>query len=215
MTTVIAINGSPRKKGNTSALLDAALQGAAETGAETEMIHLYDLDFKGCVSCFACKLRDGKSFGRCARRDGLTPVLERVLAARAVFIGSPIYFADVTGETRSFLERLAFPVCSYDDESFTYFPGRLNLGFIYTMNVDRETMKDEHYDMLFAWHFKFKELFGGRFEYISSNDTMQFDDYSLYAADMFDEDEKAAVKARQFPLDLERARSLGESLATE
>ena len=58
---VIAVNGSPRKKWNTATLLERALEGAASKGAETELVHLYDLDFKGCVSCFACKMIDGPS----------------------------------------------------------------------------------------------------------------------------------------------------------
>ncbi len=49
---VIAINGSPRKRWNTATLLEKALEGAASQGAETELIHLYDIDFKGCTSCF-------------------------------------------------------------------------------------------------------------------------------------------------------------------
>ena len=49
---VIAINGSPRKKWNTATLLEKALEGAETEGAETEIIHLYDLNFKGCKSCF-------------------------------------------------------------------------------------------------------------------------------------------------------------------
>ena len=52
---LLAINGSPRKKWNTAMLLEHALNGAASKGATTELIHLYDLDFKGCTSCFACK----------------------------------------------------------------------------------------------------------------------------------------------------------------
>ena len=50
----IAINGSPRKKWNTAILLENALKGAESEGAETEIINLYDLDYKGCKSCFAC-----------------------------------------------------------------------------------------------------------------------------------------------------------------
>lgn len=73
---VYAINGSPRKSWNTAMLLENALKGAAAQGAETELIHLYDLNFKGCTSCFGCKLKGGKSYGKCAMRDDLTPVLE-------------------------------------------------------------------------------------------------------------------------------------------
>lgn len=48
---LLALNGSPRKTWNTAALLNRALEGAASQGAETELIHLYDLSYKGCVSC--------------------------------------------------------------------------------------------------------------------------------------------------------------------
>jgi multimeric flavodoxin WrbA len=54
---VLAINGRPRKTWNTAMLLQKALEGAASHGGETELGHLYDLDFKGCTSCFACKLQ--------------------------------------------------------------------------------------------------------------------------------------------------------------
>jgi multimeric flavodoxin WrbA len=51
----IGVNGSPRKKWNTATLLKKALEGAASEGAKTGLVHLYDLDYKGCISCFACK----------------------------------------------------------------------------------------------------------------------------------------------------------------
>jgi multimeric flavodoxin WrbA len=74
---IIAFNGSPRKNWNTAMLLQKALEGAASEGAQTELIHLYDLNYKGCISCFACKTREGKSYGRCAVKDELTPVLKK------------------------------------------------------------------------------------------------------------------------------------------
>jgi multimeric flavodoxin WrbA len=86
---VLAINGSPRKKWNTATLLEKALEGAASLGADTELVHLYDLDYKGCTSCFACKLKGGKSYGKCAMNDGLTPVLEKLADVDALLLGSP------------------------------------------------------------------------------------------------------------------------------
>lgn len=65
---IIAINGSPRKNRNTATLLNKALEGAASQGAETELIHLYDLNYKGCVSCFACKIKNGKSYANALSR---------------------------------------------------------------------------------------------------------------------------------------------------
>jgi multimeric flavodoxin WrbA len=64
---VLALNGSPRKNWNTSIVLNHALEGAAFKGAETELINLYDYNYQGCISCFACKLKGGKSYGKCAK----------------------------------------------------------------------------------------------------------------------------------------------------
>jgi len=72
---IMDINGSPRKKWNTAILLTKALEGAASQGADTELIHLYDLDFQGCKSCFACKIIDCSHSGRCAAKDDLSPIL--------------------------------------------------------------------------------------------------------------------------------------------
>ena len=105
---ILAFNGSPRKKWNTATLLEHALQGAESEGAKTELIHLYDLNYKGCISCFSCKRINGKSYGHCAQKDDLTPVFEAIGEADAILIGSPIYYSIITGETRSFLERLMF-----------------------------------------------------------------------------------------------------------
>jgi len=105
---VIAINGSPRKNWNTDTLLKKVLEGAESAGAETEMVYLYDLKFCGCKSCMACKLKKEPRPNRCVLRDELTPVLDKVHAADAVVLGSPIYFSEVTGEMRSFVERFLF-----------------------------------------------------------------------------------------------------------
>jgi len=79
---VIAFNGSPRKKWNTATLLEKAMEGALSQGAETKLIHLYDLNYKGCISCFSCKMKNGKNYGRCAVKDDLTSIFEEVLDAQ-------------------------------------------------------------------------------------------------------------------------------------
>ena len=107
---VMAFNGSPRKKWNTATLLEKALEGASSQGAETNLIHLYDLNYKGCISCFACKTKGGKSYGRCAVKDDLAPVFKHIEEADAIILGSPIYLGTVSGEMRSFMERLMFPI---------------------------------------------------------------------------------------------------------
>ena len=83
---ILAFNGSPRLNGNTASMLQAALDGAASTGAETKLIQLYPLKFKGCVSCFSCKIKGGRH-GFCAMKDELSPVLEQMANAEALIFG--------------------------------------------------------------------------------------------------------------------------------
>ena len=95
---IIALNGSPRKEWNTATLLKKALEGASSQGAATELIHLYDLDYKGCVSCFACKERGGKSYGACVIKDVLKPIFKDIEECDAIIFGSPIYLGSITGQ---------------------------------------------------------------------------------------------------------------------
>lgn len=88
----IAINGSPRKDWNTATLLKKSLEGAASVGAETKLIHLYDLSFKGCYSCFACKRKGSKLNGCCIINDDLTEILERTISCNILILGSMYIF---------------------------------------------------------------------------------------------------------------------------
>ena len=125
---VIAFNGSPRKKWNTAMLLEKALEGAASQGAETELIHLYDLNFKGCMSCFGCKIKDGKSYGKCVVKDDLAPILKKLRMPMSIIFGSPVYYGTASGEMRSFMERLMFPYLTYTEPSKIAFQQKINTG---------------------------------------------------------------------------------------
>ncbi|SDE29816.1 flavodoxin family protein [Sporomusa acidovorans] len=212
---VLAINGSPRKNWNTAILLNKVLAGAASQGAQTELIHLYDLNFKGCRSCFACKVKNGKSYGKCALQDDLTPVLKKVEQADALILGSPIYFGNVTGEMRSFMERLAFPYLVYDANYSSLFTKKIPIGLIYTMNVSEERMKAAGYDN----NLKAAEMALGRIlgtaEPLFVNDTYQFDNYSKYVVTAFNEADKAQRRKEVFPLDCEKAFNMGVRFASQ
>jgi multimeric flavodoxin WrbA len=208
LMNVIAINGSPRKNKNTATLLNNVLKGASSCGAETELIHLYDLNYKGCVSCFACKLKNGKSYGKCALKDDLTPVLEKISKADAIILGSPIYLHSVTGAMKSFLERLIFQYLVYDQEHSCLFQRKIPVGFIYTMNVTSEQFKAGYEDELKSVQTYISKTFGS-FEALIVNDTYQFDDYSKYVAPLFDEKKKREVKEKQFPQDCQNAFNMG------
>lgn len=209
---VIAVNGSPRKNWNTAVLLQQALDGAASKGAQTELIHLYSLNYKGCVSCFACK-RKGGALGHCAMRDDLSGVLEKIIRCDVLLLGTPIYFGNITGEMLSFLERLLFSSMTYNTGHRSTFSGKLSSAFFYTMNVSAEAMERNGYTALFARYRTLLERLGGPSEILVSNDTYQFDDYSRYEASMFDEAHKAKVRAEQFPVDCRKAFELGARLA--
>ncbi|AGA68420.1 multimeric flavodoxin WrbA [Desulfitobacterium dichloroeliminans LMG P-21439] len=163
---VIAVNGSPRKKWNTATLLQEALKGAQSVGAETELVHLYDLNFKGCISCFICKQRNTKYLGHCALKDDLTPLLEKILISDVLLLGSPIYFGNVTGEMRSFLERLYFSNLSYNEGQRSVFQGKIASGFIYTMNLPESNSQQMGYEFLYNGNARSLELLNGPTEYL-------------------------------------------------
>ena len=193
---VVAVNGSPRKKWNTATMLTKALEGAASHGAETALFHLYDLDYKGCISCFACKTKGGKSYGRCAVEDGLTPLLEATEKAGVIILGSPVYFGAVTGEMRSFMERLLFPYLAYTDPPESLFSRDVRTAFLYTMNADEEGMKQVGFDKPIAFNDALLKRIFGHSESLCSFDTYQFEDYSKVVASRFDPEKKARRRAR-------------------
>ncbi len=195
-------------------MLEHALEGAASKGAETRLFHLYDLDYKGCVSCFACKKKGGKSFGRCATRDDLTPVLDEIRGTDALILGSPIYFGEVTGEMRSFLERLLFPFLLYEKGNRSLFPRKIPTAWIYTMNIPEEMVPEMSLDRVFRFNEFLLEMLFGPCESLMSFDTLQFDDYSQYAAGMFDPAAKRKRHEEVFPDDCRKAFDLGVRLAT-
>jgi multimeric flavodoxin WrbA len=207
---VIAFNGSPRKNWNTTALLNSALEGAASEGAEIELVHLYDLNFKGCHSCFACKMKNGKSYGHCAIKDDLAPILKKFEEADAIILGSPIYFGEVSGEMRSFLERLIFPFMMYTNPYQSLFPRRIKVGLIYSGNITADEFP--RYSHLKIAE-KTLELVFGEVESIFSFDTFQFEDYSKVVADKFDPEKKAKVRREEFPKDCQKAFEMGKRLS--
>jgi multimeric flavodoxin WrbA len=210
---IIAFNGSPRKEWNTATLLKKALEGAAAQGAETELMHLYDLNYKGCVSCFACKEKGGKSYGRCAVRDDLKPIFKRVEAADALIFGSPIYLGNITGQMQSFLERLVFPYLTYTDPPESLFPKKIHTGFIYTMGMPEELIDKVGYRQRFTSIELFLARIFGSGETLLSFDTYQFKDYSKVIAPRFNPEEKLKRRKEIFPKDCQKAFELGARFA--
>ena len=207
---LLAVNGSPRKNWNTHILLEKCLEGARDTGAETELVNLYDLNFKGCTSCFACK-RKGITLSKCAMNDDLAPILQKVCECDALALGSPVYFGTVTGEMRSFLERLLFPYSSYEGKPSS-FGKKINTAFIYTMNAPAFALPLTGYNKIFNQNKKLLTRIFGNSESQIVTSTYQFDDYSKYAITLFSGAKRLKRRETVFVKDCERASLLGKRL---
>jgi multimeric flavodoxin WrbA len=100
---VVAINGSPRPKGNTEAMLKKALEPLEAAGWDAEYVRIGGQPLRGCGACFKCF---EKKDMRCSiQNDAMNGYLEKIYAADAVILGSPTYFTDVTAEMKALLDR--------------------------------------------------------------------------------------------------------------
>lgn len=210
-----AINGSPRKDCNTAQLLDKSLEGVKSVfpDATTERIDLYNFPFHGCKSCFACKIKNGRHYGRCVQNDDLKPILDEISQADGIILGSPIYFSDVTGNMRCFLERFLFPSLAYSNIE-TVEHKRMPLAYIYTMNVSEEVSRQVGYHDLHDHFERNLEMVFTKPEHLYVYETYQFKDYSKYVSDAFDEKERKQIRKTRFPKDLESAFEIGQKIAT-
>ena len=100
---ILAIHGSPRTtRSMTRQLAGFVLAGAAEAGAETEMIDLADYQVLACTACEACIIN-----GICVNADNMPQLVARMKEADALVFGSPVYIDNVTGQMKIFFDRLA------------------------------------------------------------------------------------------------------------
>ena len=209
-----AINGSPRPKCNTAQLLDKALEGVKSVfpDAEVERVNLYDFPFHGCKSCFACKVVNGKHYGKCVQKDDLKPILEEIVESDGIILGSPIYLSDVTGNMRCFLERFSFPFVDYSKTEVVEHK-RMPLAYIYTMNASEEISHQIGYHDLHDHFERGLAMTFSEVDHLYVYETYQFKDYSRYVSDAFDESERREIRKNRFPKDLESAFELGKKIA--
>lgn len=205
MKTII-INASPRKNWNTATLLNEAKKGVESTGSEVEYIDLYDLSYTGCRSCLACKLKDGKHPG-CAWNDDLSPLIDRILAADSLIIGTPIYWAEPTAQFRALLERLVF--CTIPYQLGSYFEGKVNTALIYTMNAPQDYYDHVLRPYLTEIEDLLKMALHGDLSTYAAFDTTMVTNYAIYDMGMFDPEEKKEYRDKHFPIDMEECFKLG------
>ena len=103
---VVAINGSPRKNGNTAMLIDTVLAELIKAGIETEHLQLGGKKIHGCMACMKCFEKRNK---RCSiENDILNELLAKMIEADGIIIGSPTYFANVTSDVKALIDRAGF-----------------------------------------------------------------------------------------------------------
>ena len=100
MAQIVAIYGSPRRRGNTATLLKHAVQGAVDAGAQVDEIILRDLKISPCLEIYACKKE-----GRCAIEDDFHHVADQILSAKGLILASPIFFYTVSAHTKILMDR--------------------------------------------------------------------------------------------------------------
>ena len=209
---LIAVCGSARKQGNTAKMLAQVIEGAKSAGAETEFVNLFDLNYKDCISCYACKLKNSKSFAHCVVNDDLRPLLERIEQSDAIVLGSPVYYGNLSGQMRSFTDRLLFQYLDYGGRSTGPKPKNFKTALITTMNGDDESyVKRGVNDTL----DNLTEMIGhtlGSCELLALTDTVLFDDYSKYVYQMPDLEEKSSRVVKISAEDLKKAFDLGVRL---
>ncbi|MCE8429147.1 MAG: flavodoxin family protein [Candidatus Methanoperedens sp.] len=103
---VIAFNGSARKQGNTSILINNVFNELEKEGIETELVELAGKKIQGCIACYKCFERKDR---KCAiKNDIVNDCIEKMVVADGIILGSPTYFADITSEMKALIERSGF-----------------------------------------------------------------------------------------------------------
>ena len=100
---VLAFNGSPRKDGNTSILINRVLDELKKEGIETEVFDLAGKQIRGCIACYKCFANKDR---RCAvKNDVVNECIEKMIEADGIILGSPTYFANVSAEIKALIDR--------------------------------------------------------------------------------------------------------------
>jgi len=103
---VVAFNGSPRKDGNTSILINYVFRELEQAGVETELVSLSGKPIHGCIACYKCFENKDQ---RCSVKDDFAnDCIEKLVNADGIILGSPVYFADVTAEMKALIDRAGF-----------------------------------------------------------------------------------------------------------
>jgi multimeric flavodoxin WrbA len=100
LARILALYGSPRRKGNTARLMAQAVAGARQAGADVEEVVLRDLKMSPCLEIYGCK----KS-GRCVIKDDFQGLYDKLVSCQGLILASPIFFYTVSAHTKIMMDR--------------------------------------------------------------------------------------------------------------
>ena len=111
---LLVLQGSPRKKGNSNILAEAARKGAEEAGAEVESLFIHGMDIKPCQACWNCQKKDTKG---CVIKDDMQTIFPKLIAADAWLIATPVHWFNMSTQTKLWLDR-CFALAAYGENPF-------------------------------------------------------------------------------------------------
>lgn len=149
---VLAIQGSPRKNGNTDVVLDRVLNALHDTEqADVEKLYARSLDVSGCIECFACqKVRDVPG---CSIKDNMVEVYDKMLSADLIVIASPVFCWGFTAQLKAILDRL-YATFKFDEDPYVSMLDGKRVALIVTAGGGRDdgaSACEECYQKLFAF----------------------------------------------------------------
>ncbi len=112
---ILVLLGSPRKKGNSTALAEQVIKGAEGAGASVETVFLHGMNISPCQACYACQRKDSTA---CAIDDDMQELFPKLAAAKGWVIASPVYWFSMTAQTKLFMDR-SFGLSAYAENPFT------------------------------------------------------------------------------------------------
>ncbi len=153
MKKITCLLGSPRPKGNSAAIAKRFCETAEKLGAQITTFALNKLTYKGCQACMTCKTK----LDKCVLKDDLGQVLDSIREADVLVMATPVYYADVSGQMKAFIDRtFSYLVPDYMTNSN---PSRLSAGkklvFIQTQGQPEESQYADvfpRYDFFFNWY---------------------------------------------------------------
>lgn len=135
---VLGFTGSPRKNSNTEILVQAALEGAREAGADTEVFNLNNISINPCKACMHCK----EDNGECATQDDMQNIYRQIQMADAFILGTPVYMWQMTAQAKLFTDRLYANFGTGFEEKH----GKKDMALIFSQGNPDENMFKEYFN---------------------------------------------------------------------